>query len=187
MILAKKKNYGGDSMLYLKIVGCTLILLCSSFIGFLYGESLKKRVFQLKEIEQALLELRSKIIYANESLPEAFQDIGHKCNKPIGGIFLEISNLLYSNEVDSVNEGFKRMFKQNRDKLNLKQNDIDIMLNLSKSLGESDIEGQKSILALTLENIKKQIHDAEIEMNKNVKMYRYLGFSFGAILTIMII
>jgi len=187
MTLAKKKNYGGDNMLYLKIVGCTLILICSSLIGFLYGESLKKRVFQLKEIEQALLELKSKIVYTNESLPKAFQDIGYKCNKPIGDIFVEVSNLLYNNEVDSVNEGFKRMFKQNRDKLNLKQSDIDIMLNLSKSLGESDVEGQKSILLLTLENVKKQVYDAEIEMNKNIKMYRYLGFSFGAILTIMII
>ncbi|MBE6042732.1 MAG: stage III sporulation protein SpoAB [Clostridium lundense] len=173
--------------MYLKIVGCTLILICSSLIGFLYGESLKKRVFQLKEIEQALLELKSKIVYTNESLPKAFQDIGYKCNKPIGDIFVEVSNLLYNNEVDSVNEGFKRMFKQNRDKLNLKQSDIDIMLNLSKSLGESDVEGQKSILLLTLENVKKQVYDAEIEMNKNIKMYRYLGFSFGAILTIMII
>lgn len=186
MILAKKINYGGDNM-YLKIIGCILILVCSSLIGFLYGENLKKRVFQLKEIEQALLQLKSEIIYTHASLPEAFENVGYKCNRPIGGIFIEVSRLLYNNEVDSVNEGFKKVFKQNKDMLSLKQYDIDIILNLSKSLGESDIEGQKNILLLTLENIKKQISGAEMEMNKNIKVYRYLGFSFGAILIIMIL
>lgn len=186
MILVKKINYGGDNM-YLKIIGCILILSCSSLIGFLYGENLKRRVFQLKEIEQALLQLKSEIIYTHASLPEVFQNVGYKCNRPIGDIFREVSRLLYDNEVDSVNEGFKRSFKQNKDMLSLKQYDIDIILNLSKSLGESDIDGQKNILELTLENIKKQINRAEIEMNKNIKVYRYLGFSFGAILIIMIL
>lgn len=172
--------------MYLKIIGCGLILMCSSLIGYLYSENLKKRVLQLREIEQAFFQLRSEMVYTHTSLPEIFYNIGTKCSSPIGDIFKEISSLLYENEVDSVNEGFKRVLKEHKEELSLKQSDIDIILNLSKSLGESDIEGQKNILVVTLENLKKQINNAEIAMSKDIKMYRYLGFSFGAILIIMI-
>jgi len=38
-----------------------------------------------------------------------------------------------------------------------------------------------------LENLKKQIIEAEILMKKNVKMYRYLGFTLGTMIVIMFI
>lgn len=173
--------------MYLKIIGCTLIFIGSSLIGFFYGENFKKRFSQLKEFEQALYQLKSEIVYTHNSLPNIFNNVTLKCSDPIKSIFIKVSDLLYENEVESVYEAFTEAFEFNKEKLNLKRRDIDIILNLSKSLGESDIEGQKNILTLTLKDIKKQIDSAELAMNKNVKMYRYLGFSFGAILIIIIL
>lgn len=43
------------------------------------------------------------------------------------------------------------------------------------------------MFSLTLENLKKQIIEAEVSMKKNVKMYRYLGFTLGMIIIIMFI
>lgn len=186
MILTKTKSFGGDSM-YLKIIGCTFIFIGSSLIGFFYGENFKKRFSQLKEFEQALYQLKSEIVYTHNSLPDIFNNMIFKCSYPIKNIFIQVSDLLYENKVESVYEAFKKSFELNKEKLNLKKRDIDIILNLSKSLGESDIEGQKNILTLTLKDIKKQIDNAEVDMNKNVKMYRYLGFSFGVILIIIIL
>jgi stage III sporulation protein AB len=60
-------------------------------------------------------------------------------------------------------------------------------LDLAKSLGESDIDGQVNIFLFTINNLKKVISDAEISMKKNVKMFRYLGFSIGAMIVIMLI
>lgn len=185
MILTVWKGCGKNSML--KAAGIIIIIISSTLIGFIYGESLKKRVFQLKEIEQAILQLQSEVLYNHSSLPEVFKNISNKCSKPIGQVFMYVSMLLYENKVDSVYEGFRIAINENKDKLNIKQHDIDIILDLSKSLGESDIEGQNRILNLTLENIKKQIVSAEIAMNKDVKMYRYLGFSFGAVIAILIL
>lgn len=186
MILKRKINFGGDSV-YLKVIGCILVLMGSSLIGFSYGENLKRRFFQLKEVEQALYQLQSEIVYTHSALPEVFFNVSYKCSKPINKLFLEVSNLLYENKVDSVYEAFKEAFKSNKSFLSLKQFDIDILMDLSKTLGESDIEGQKNIIALTLNNIKTQLDNAEETMRKNIKMYRYLGFSFGAIVVIMIL
>ena len=64
---------------------------------------------------------------------------------------------------------------------------MNVILDLTKTLGESDIQGQSSIFSLTISNLKKQIKISEEFMNKNIKMYRYLGFSFGAMLSNRII
>ncbi len=74
-----------------------------------------------------------------------------------------------------------------KSKLYLNSDDINVILDLSKTLGESDIQGQNSIFSLTISNLKKQIKISEEFMNKNIKMYRYLGFSFGAMLVIALI
>lgn len=186
MTLTKKKSFGGDDM-FLKTLGCILILGSCSLIGFLYGENLRNRLIQLKEIEQALYQLENEIVYTRTSLPEIFFHVAQKCNKPIKNIFLDVSKLLYNNEVNSVYEGFRKAIELNKELISVKKEDIDVLLDLAKSLGESDVEGQKSILSLSLNNLKKQVNTAEIIMQKNIKMYRYLGFSFGAILVIMIL
>lgn len=186
MILTKKKSFGGDDM-FLKTLGCILILGSCSLIGFIYGENLRNRLIQLKEIQQALYQLENEIVYTRTSLPEIFFHVAQKCNRPIKNIFLDVSKLLYNNEVNSVYEGFRKAIKLNEDLISLKKEDIDVLSDLAKSLGESDVEGQKSILSLSINNLKKQVNTAEIIMQKNIKMYRYLGFSFGAILVIMIL
>lgn len=171
----------------IKILGCAFILIGCSLIGYIYGEILKNRVIQLRQIEQALYQIENEIVYTRTSLPDVFDHIGEKCSKPINDIFFQTSNLLKKNEVDSVYEALKKTFKINEEIVSLKKDDINILLDMSKTLGISDIEGQKSILSLTINNLKKQIVDAELLMKKNIKMYRYLGFSFGAILVIMIL
>jgi len=81
----------------------------------------------------------------------------------------------------------KSAIQDNINKFNIKKEDIDILIDLSKTLGESDIEGQKSVFNLTIDNIKKQINEADEIMKKNVKLFRYLGFTMGAMLVILIV
>ena len=42
---------GGNKVLITKVVGCILIILSSSLMGFYYGNELKNRVNDLKELK----------------------------------------------------------------------------------------------------------------------------------------
>lgn len=173
--------------MYLKFIGCLLVLIGCTLIGFFMGENLKKRFVQLKEIEQALYQLQGEIIYSHSALPEIFTNVSIKANKPISQLFKDVAKLLQENKVNSVYEAFKESFNINKVFLNINESDIGILMDLSKSLGESDIEGQKNIINLTIKSIRSQLDEAEKSIKNNIKMYRYLGFSLGAILVIMII
>lgn len=163
-----------------------MIVTSSTIIGFSYGERLKKRVKELKEFQRGLYILKNEINFAHSLLPDALYKVYEKCEGVMGDIFKEVSILLRSNEEKDVYNCFLQSFNKNKNRLFLSQNDIGIFLDFTKSLGEMDIEGHNDMLALTLENLGKAVNDAEYNIEKNVKMYRYLGFSFGAMVGIIL-
>jgi stage III sporulation protein AB len=185
MILIWVKIYGGQAMI--KLIGCVVIIGASSMSGFIYSEKLNYRVYQLNEIHRAIHQLQNEITYVHALLPDAFKSIAHKSKEPIKELFNRTSELLVNNEHENVYEAMISAINSMKNKLFLNADDINVILDLSKTLGESDIEGQNSIFILTIENLKKQIVISEEFMNKNIKMYRYLGFSFGAMLVIALI
>jgi len=171
----------------IKIIGCVVIVLASTLAGFIYSERLKYRVIQLNEIQRAMYQLQNEITYVHALLPDAFKSIAEKSKEPIKELFNKTSELLSNNEYENVYEAMKASVNLTKDKLYLNSDDINVILDLSKTLGESDIQGQNSMFSLTTSNLKKQIKISEEFMNKNIKMYRYLGFSFGAVIVIVLI
>lgn len=176
---------GGHTMI--KIIGCAVILGASTMAGFIYSERLKYRVFQLNEVERAIYQLQNEITYIHALLPDAFKSVAHKSKEPIRELFSKTSELLSNNEYENVYEAMNSAINLIKNRLYLNSDDINVILDLSKTLGESDIEGQNSMFSLTIANLKKQIKVSEEYMHKNIKMYRYLGFSFGAMLVIALI
>jgi stage III sporulation protein AB len=177
--------FGGQTMI--KIIGCAVILGASTMAGFIYSERLKYRVFQLNEVERAIHQLQNEITYVHALLPDAFKSVAQKSKNPIKELFNKTGELLSGNEYDNVYEAMNSAMNTIKSGLNLNCDDINVILDLSKTLGESDIEGQKNMFTLTIGNLKKQIKISEEFMKKNIKMYRYLGFSFGAMLVIALI
>jgi stage III sporulation protein AB len=171
----------------LKILACIIIIASSTAIGFNYAESFKKRTKQLNELERCVNQLQNDMIYTRTPLPEAIFSTAQKSIYPIKNIFEEVSSLLFSNAVDSVYEAFCKSLTDKKENISLKEEDIDVILDLAKTLGECDIEGEKRIFSLTLNSLKKQLKNSELSMNNNVKMYRYLGFSLGTMVAIMLI
>lgn len=174
-------------MVNFKLIGSLLVLSASTFGGFLLAEGFRKRVSQLNELQRTIYQLQNEILYTHTILPQAFLNISKKSKKPISELYQLISHTLLFNEVDNVYEAFKYAVDNYKNELNISVEDINVFLDFGKSLGTSDLEGQKSIFSLTIENLKKQIKNAEELKIKNIKMYRYLGFSIGALIVIMLV
>jgi stage III sporulation protein AB len=171
----------------IKIIGCAVILGASTVAGFIYSERLKYRVFQLNEVQRAIYQLQNEITYVHALLPDAFKSVANKSKEPIRELFNKASDLLKDNNFENVYEVMSSALNLVKGTIYLNSDDINVILDLSKTLGESDIEGQISIFSLTIANLKKQIKISEEFMNKNIRMYRYLGFSFGAMIVIALL
>ncbi|WP_040211881.1 stage III sporulation protein SpoIIIAB [Clostridium polynesiense] len=171
----------------IKAVLCSLIVAICSYTGFIYGERYKKRFNNLKELQRSLLQLENEILFAYTSLPTAVSNIAMKSKGCIKPLFLEISLSLSENKFDSVYEAFTFSFEKYKEQLNFTDEDLSIIMDLSKSLGEVDILGHEKIFALASNNLKKSIDDSEDSVRKNLKMYRYLGICSGLGIVILLL
>ena len=70
---------------------------------------------------------------------------------------------------------------------NLTNEDLHVLLMLSKMLGQTDVEGQISQIEITENFLEKQIKEAQQEKNKNEKLYRKLGTTIGLAIVIILI
>jgi stage III sporulation protein AB len=171
----------------LKLVFAISIFLISTYIGFAYGETFRRRQDQLKEILKALTILENDVVYGATPLPEALESLSHKVCKPLSNFVKAITNRLIKGNVESVYEGAVEEFKLLENEFFLHDDDRKIMSDFFKSLGESGVYGQEKIFFLAIESIRMNLTDADEIAKKNIKLYRYLGICLGAMIIIFII
>lgn len=171
----------------IKTLGAVLIVLASTLTGFVIAESLRKRLLQLKELQGALIQLQNEIFYTRTPLPEACVSVAYKSKYPINRIFERVADSLINNKSDSVYDAFTSALNVDEEGLCVTKEDKEIILDLAKALGESDLEGHKKVFGLTEHNLRTAIQTLEGNVDKNIKMYRYLGFSLGAAVAIILI
>lgn len=171
----------------LKIISIALIFLLCSLVGFLYGEKFKMRYYQLKAIYKTITILQNEVVFSNTPLPEAFREVAGKCRKPINIILLYASKDLYKGIDTNVYECFKRVYKGQQDEFFLLKEDLSIIEDFLKTLGESGVYGQEKIFNLCLENLRINMDEAFEECKKNTKLYKYLGMCVGAMISIILL
>lgn len=72
-------------------------------------------------------------------------------------------------------------------KFGLKNSDRQLLLEFGEQLGKTDVDGQLKHLELYEALFKKQLMDAENEINKKSKLYKTMGFFVGTAAALMII
>ena len=168
-------------MLGLKIIIYSCIFLSCSAIGMLISKKYEERVNQLKEFKNALNMFKTKIKFTYEPIPEIFEEISKQIQTNTGRIFkLASCNM----EVLTAGDAWNMAVDTNI--LSINEEDRNILKNLSKLLGQTDIEGQINQIELTSEFLDEQIQKAEKEKVKNEKMYRSLGVVLGLAIVIIL-
>ncbi len=171
----------------LKSVICFSIILLSSILGYSFGERYKRRVYSLRELRRAVLQLQNEILYTYTPLPEAIEHVYEKSSGDIKMFFFDLADILRKGSCESVYIAYTAAYKSHCDKLFLSSSDELLLSDLFKSLGEVDIIGHEKIFNLFLETVKGPIEESEELMKKNLKMYRYLGVCVGLGIVIIIL
>lgn len=170
----------------LKLTFIISIFIISTYVGFAYGDTFRRRQEELKEILKGLTILENDIVYGVTPLPEALEKLSHKLNEPSKLFVKAIADRLIKGDVESVYEGVIKEFIILKDKFYLYEEDKKIMSDFFRSLGESGVYGQEKIFSLAIEGIKLNLKEADEFAKKNIKLYRYLGICFGAMISIFI-
>lgn len=171
----------GKQMIVIKIIILLGIFILSIYIGMLISDKYTDRVDELKDIKSALNIFETKIRYTYETIPEAFAEISKQFDgKKVGKLFKTAVEELKEN---TAGQAWKCAIEKTN--LNINMEDKNAVEDLSKTLGNTDLQGQISQIELTQNFLSTQIEKAEAEKSKNAKMYKTLGGIVGLMIVII--
>ena len=174
-------------MIYLKILGSVFVIISSTLIGFTIGTRYKNRYLNLIQLENCIRLLETEIIYHLNPIPSALENVYLKGNKKVSYIFIKIKEQLTSNSDNSLSECFNKVVKDNKQKLDLSDEDVEILLTLGNVIGISDRNDQLKHIKSSLVQINNAQKNAELEMKKNETMYKRFGFLMGVLVTLVLL
>lgn len=150
------------------------------YIGNSKANQYVYRVKELICIKSALNIFENKIKFTQSPLEEIFKSIGeNSAEQNIKNIF----QALAMKENINIHKKWENAISNIESNLN--SEDKNILIDMGKILGTTDVDGQVSNIKITSSFINRQIEKAEQEKEKNAKIFRTLGIVSG--LTIIII
>lgn len=166
----------------LKLLGGLMICTVCSYCGFYMSDRLKRRRDFLLGMENALSFIKTEIEFGRYDLKHIFLKID---NSPQLCGFFGICT-------DRIEElGIKKAWSEAADKTgdvaNLKVEDKNVLRELSRELGMSDVEGQKKAINRTADHIKECRKNAEEEYARLSKTYKGCGVLLGVFFLIILI
>ena len=158
-----------------------LILILSSLLGKYLAKRYKNRLKELEEMRTALNIFKTKINFTYSPIPEIFEEISKNISGNVGKIFKTAKEKMQNTTANIAwEESLEEVYS------NLNDEDIYTLKNLSKLLGQTDIQGQTSQIDITQKFLETQIKEAVEEKKKNEKLYSKLGTTIGLAIVIIL-
>ena len=164
-----------------------MILICSGYLGILFSGRFKKRVRQLEELQNAMLQLEFDIDFLNVTLCEAFEGIAKNTDGILKEVFFYVADRLQKSPGCDMQRLWQRAMIKYSDDLALTEEDIQIIRDFSKTLGSGNREKEKNNIKVTQMRLKIAVDEAVSEAKKNIKMYRGLGLLSGVFMVIVLV
>ena len=163
----------------LKILGGLLLVLSGFSAGWFCSKKLSMRKDFFKRIISFISNLSTQLRYSTSdiftlvSLSASTSGLGlFEISEESGTPFYDI----WTQRVNTIPAKF-----------GLKKGDTALLLEFGEQLGKTDVDGQLKHLELYEALFKKQLTDAENEINKKSKLYKTMGFFVGTAAALMII
>ncbi|NMA34407.1 MAG: stage III sporulation protein AB [Clostridiaceae bacterium] len=169
-----------------KIIGSLVVLLSSSFLGYIMSRDCSKRPQQLRRMQNLLQMFENQITYLSDVLAEVFERIG-RAGGETGIFFITAVELLKKGQASSASEAWEKAVKKCIRMTALNKEDEQVLLSFGRSLGNTDLDGQIRNIRLTLGQLAMQERKAEENRKKNESMYRSLGILGGMAVVIVLV
>ena len=164
----------------IKLIGILSVFMMFVLIGNYFSGILKRRTEIFRQTRVMLDKMTTLIKYRSYSVFELCDEIKND------DTLSELSFVSIEKE-DGI--PFSQLWRKSIEKWNvpIKNNERDVYLNLGKSLGTTDKEGQISSLLLFDIEFEKLLSCAEKEYSEKSRLFRTLGILSGAFVSIILI
>jgi stage III sporulation protein AB len=170
----------------IKIVGALITITSCTLAGILWANNYANRTRQIRELQNALTYMETEILYGHTPLDAILNSISLRVKEPLASLFKQISeDLLHRNS--TIQECWSRAIQDYWRVTSMKENEKEILLQLGKTLGQSDAINQQKHIRVALNHLQTEEMDALDQQKRYEKMTRILGFLIGVLIVIIVI
>lgn len=169
----------------IKLLGATLIILSTSWVGFEFARSLAARPKQIRDLRSSLQILESEIMYGHAPLMEAVQKLAKQIPNPVSALYTLFADKLRKAEV-TVSKAWNESIHETRDKMELQDKELEILYQFGETLGQHDRQSQQKHIQLAMTHLEREELLALEKQNKYDKMVKSLGFFTGLLIAILL-
>ncbi|MGI6309016.1 MAG: hypothetical protein ACOX1X_10610 [Dethiobacteria bacterium] len=173
--------------MYLKCLGAALIISAAYFYGNNISSLYRNRVYQLEELLVGLEMFFTEVNYGLTPLPRAFMNIGAKLREPVGAIFRDAAGEMQKSGGLSARECWQNALGNSSVLLALSSENLKLLERLGLVWGKGDKNDQLRQIALIQELLRQALREAQDELQRNDKIWKYLGLLGGATLVIFLL
>lgn len=170
-----------------KLIGATLIIAASTFGGLLWAEGMAKRCRMLRQWLRILEMMATEIYYGSDLLPQIFDRVAATVDdRLITPAFERMAQAIAFGADSSVAEAWVRLIAGLQPE-QLSREDGRVLLELGQYLGSTDREDQVKKIRVCQSRLESHLAEAELDVKKRTRLYRYLGFAAGAIVVLWLL
>lgn len=171
----------------MKIIGCILVVLSSTGMGFYFSSEMKCRIEDLKEWKKLMGLLRGDIRYANTPLPEAINSIHKRHDGNYKAFFNQVSIELSELSGHTFPEIWKAAVENKLVNTSLTKKDKLHLTQFGENLGYLDKDMQMNTIDLYLSQLEEVINEQTKTVKEKSYLYNTLGIMAGIFITIIMI
>jgi stage III sporulation protein AB len=171
----------------MKIIGCILVIVSSTGMGFFFSSEMRCRIDDLKELRKLIGLLRGDIRYASTPLPEAISSIHRRHSGRFSAFFQYISGKLNELSGLTFSEIWKDATEKELSDTSLTKKDKLNLVHFGENLGYLDKDMQMNTLDLYLSQLEEEIVDLSKSVKEKTYLYNSLGIMAGVFITIIMI
>ncbi|MEW6308232.1 MAG: stage III sporulation protein AB [Bacillota bacterium] len=156
-------------------IGAACIIFAGARLGAIAADALSRRLRQLGALQSGLEALRTEIRFSATPLPAALARAAVAAGGEIGAMFRAWGRNLGGASALSPAEALAAALLQRPAPLNLKDEDLAPLRDLSGYLGASDQADQERHLQTAVKHLSDRAAEAAALQLRHGKLYRYLG------------
>ena len=166
----------------MKWIGACLCFLTSVSLGWMAGKKERKRTEECEAFLELFIYIQNQVGYFLAPTKLMYKNFHHAILEKTG--FLEA---LCAHEADEVYfDVWESALEDARKNLNLTEGQIEIVRSFGACIGKSNEALQMKHLEYYTKALQTETEKQKRQMQKNIKLYRTLGFSIGAALLIVV-
>lgn len=170
-----------------KVVGCILVILSSTLMGFYCSNQLKCRIEDLQDLRKLIVLLRGDIRYSNTPLPEAISSIARRHEGSFKRFFTKVSERLSEYGGNTFAQVWKEAVEEDLLETYLNKKDKLQLIQFGENLGYLDKEMQMNTLELFITQVEEEINVLSKTAKEKVYLYNSLGIMAGIFVSIILL